>query len=221
MANNVIHTHTETTHTLTSRPFFSPFIFAVCCFFLPQFQSLNWHFSFSMPLLLIESCETWIDPKHPCCKRSSANQSKKKKRKSKVVCFHYVESDCRMWWMYSWSGLSFPLWTMHAFWIGTRFSSGELACAILLKTGYSTSLKYFVACNKSFQKSASWIPLFMLILSSTIAPAIAHTAELQIRLKDLSMYMVLPHKVGSQRSVKLEISLYRYKFLNEKHCLPP
>ncbi len=174
-----------------------------------------------MPLLLIESCETWIDPKHPCCRKSSANQSKKKKRKWKIVCFHYVESDCRMWWMYSWSGLSFPLWTMHAFWIGTRFSSGELACAILLKTGYSTSLKYFVACNKSFQKSASWIPLFMLILSSTIAPAIAHTAELQIRLKDLSMYMVLLHKVGSQRSVKLETSLYTYKFLNEKHCLPP
>lgn len=70
-------------------------------------------------------------------------------------------------------------------------------------------------------QSPGSIPLFMPMPNSTIDPAVTHTAELQIRLKDLSMYMVLLHKVGSQRSVKLEISLYRYKFLNEKHCLPP
>ncbi len=86
-------------------------------------------------------------------------------------------------------------------------------------------IQYISEILRSLQQKFSEIsvldPLFMLILSSTIAPAITHTAELQIRLKDLSMYMVLLHKVGSQRSVKLEISLYRYKFLNEKHCLPP
>jgi hypothetical protein len=50
-------------------------------------------------------------------------------------------------------------------------------------------------------QSPGSIPLFMPMPNSTIDPTVTHTAELQIRLEDLSMYMVLLHKAGSQRHV--------------------